>query len=98
MKGVEVCIVDEYKKEVLLGIIGEEVLRGFNVFVGYINDKIFIYKVLDDEGWFYSGDFCVMDENGNIIVVGWKKDIIIRGGENLNLNDISSYIVKFFVI
>lgn len=95
MKGVEVRIVDEHKKEVPPGTIGEEASRGPNVFVGYINDKTSTYKALDDEGWFYSGDFCVMDENGNITVVGRKKDIIIRGGENLNSNDISSYIAKF---
>ncbi|NSB89141.1 AMP-binding protein [Clostridium saccharobutylicum] len=95
MKGVEVRIVDEHRKKVPPGTIGEEASRGPNVFVGYINDKTSTYKALDDEGWFYSGDFCVMDENGNIAVVGRKKDIIIRGGENLNSNDISSYIAKF---
>ncbi|OOM10530.1 medium-chain fatty-acid--CoA ligase [Clostridium saccharobutylicum] len=95
MKGVEVRIVDEHRKEVPAGTIGEEASRGPNVFVGYINDKTSTYKALDDDGWFYSGDFCVMDESGNITVVGRKKDIIIRGGENLNSNDISSYIAKF---
>lgn len=95
MKGVEVRIVDEHRKEVPAGTIGEEASRGPNVFVGYINDKTSTYKALDDDGWFYSGDFCVMDESGNVTVVGRKKDIIIRGGENLNSNDISSYIAKF---
>lgn len=98
MKGVEVHIVDEDRKEVPPGIIGEEVSRGPNVFVGYIKDKIATDKALDDEGWFYSGDLCVMDEKGNINVVGRKKDIIIRGGENINSNDISNYIAECPII
>lgn len=98
MKGIEVRIVDKNRKEVPRGTIGEEVSRGPNVFVGYINDKIATDKALDDNGWFYSGDLCYMDENGNVNVVGRKKDIIIRGGENLNSNDISSYIAGFPMI
>ena len=43
-------------------------------------------RVLTDDGWFYSGDLCVMDEAGNIRIVGRKKDMIVRGGENLNSN------------
>lgn len=93
MKGIEVCIVDDARKEVSPGILGEEASRGPNVFVGYIKDKEATDKVLDDQGWFYSGDLCVMDENGNINVVGRKKDIIVRGGENINSNDISNYLV-----
>lgn len=92
MKGVEVRIVDENRQEVLPGTIGEEASRGPNVFVGYINDKVATDKALDNEGWFYSGDLCVADENGNIKVIGRKKDMIIRGGENLNSNLISDYI------
>lgn len=95
MEGIEVRIVDENKQEVLTGIIGEEVSRGPNVFVGYINDKAATNKALDDDGWFYSGDLCVGDENGNIKIIGRKKDMIIRGGENLNSNLISEYIAGY---
>lgn len=92
MEGVEVRIVDENRQEVKAGTMGEEISRGPNVFVGYINDKTETDKVLDDEGWFYSGDLCEGDEKGNIHVIGRKKDMIIRGGENLNSNLISDYI------
>ena len=92
MEGVEVRIVDENRQEVPPGTIGEEVSRGPNVFVGYINDKAATDKALDDEGWFYSGDLCIGGVNGNISVIGRKKDMIIRGGENLNSNLISDYI------
>lgn len=94
IEGIEVRIVDENRREVPLGTIGEEASRGPNVFVGYLNDQTATQKVLDDEGWFYSGDLCIEDENGNIKVIGRKKDIIVRGGENLNTNHICEYISK----
>ncbi|WP_373482168.1 medium-chain fatty-acid--CoA ligase [Acetobacterium sp.] len=94
MEGIEVRIVDDNRQDVPLGTIGEEVSRGPNVFVGYLNDKVATEKDLDDEGWFYSGDLCVADEKGNIKVIGRKKDIIVRGGENLNTNSIGDYISK----
>ena len=86
MEGVDVRIVDDNRREVPIGTIGEEASRGPNVFVGYLNDKVTSDEVLDDEGWFYSGDLCTIDEKGNINVIGRKKDMIIRGGENLNSN------------
>ncbi|MBC3889743.1 medium-chain fatty-acid--CoA ligase [Acetobacterium paludosum] len=94
MEGIEVRIVDEKRQAVTPGTIGEEASRGPNVFVGYLNDKLATEKDLDDEGWFYSGDLCVADEKENIKVIGRKKDIIVRGGENLNTNYISDYVSK----
>lgn len=94
MEGVEVKIVDENRQVVPPGTIGEEASRGPNVFVGYLNDESATEKDLDDEGWFFSGDLCVADKKGNIKVIGRKKDIIVRGGENLNTNYISDYIAK----
>ncbi|PKM60473.1 MAG: cyclohexanecarboxylate-CoA ligase [Firmicutes bacterium HGW-Firmicutes-4] len=94
MEGIEVRIVDENRQDVAPGTIGEEASRGPNVFVGYLNDPAATEKDLDDDGWFYSGDLCVADELGNIKVIGRKKDIIVRGGENLNTNYISEYVSK----
>lgn len=92
MEGIEIRIVDENRKDVKPGTIGEEASRGPNVFVGYINDRAATDRVLDDDGWFYSGDLCTGDEKGNIHVMGRKKDMIIRGGENLNSNLIGEFI------
>ena len=88
MTGVEVKIVDENRVEVPRGTPGEEISRGPNVFVGYFNDQVATDEAIDDEGWYYSGDICIMDEAGYIKVVGRKKDMIVRGGENLNSNAI----------
>lgn len=90
MEGVEVRIVDENHQPVPPGVVGEEASRGPNVFVGYWNDPEITKKALDEEGWYYSGDLCIMDEAGHVKVVGRKKDIIIRGGENLNINELDA--------
>lgn len=92
MEGVEIIIVDDNRKEVPMGVIGEEASRGPNVFVGYLNERNLTDKALDDNGWFYSGDLCIGGEKNSIQVIGRKKDMIIRGGENLNSNLISEYI------
>lgn len=86
LEGIQVRVVDEQGREVPPGIVGEEISRGPNVFVGYLKDREETDRVLTDDGWFYSGDLCVMDEAGNIRIVGRKKDMIVRGGEKLNSN------------
>lgn len=90
MAGVEVRVVDEKGQDVPPGVIGEEISRGPNVFVGYLKDRETTDRFLTEEGWFYSGDLCVSDEKGNIHIVGRKKDMIVRGGENLNANEIDN--------
>lgn len=89
MEGIEVRVVDDDGNDVPFGTPGEELSRGPNVFVGYLKNKSCTDEALDDEGWFHSGDLCVMDEKGNIRIIGRKKDMIVRGGENLNSNEIN---------
>ena len=86
---IQVKVVDDEGNEVPVGTPGEEISRGPNVFVGYLKARNITDGVLDDEGWFHSGDLCVMDENRNIRIIGRKKDMIVRGGENLNSNEIN---------
>ena len=95
LEGVEVKVVDDRGNPVGPGIPGEEVSRGPNVFVGYLGDQESTDKALDDDGWFYSGDMAMMDERGNLKIIGRKKDIIIRGGENLSINKIAGYLIDF---
>lgn len=89
MEGVEVRVVDEEGNDVPPGMPGEEISRGPNVFIGYLKARDITDSALDDDGWFHSGDICVMDESGNIRIIGRKKDMIVRGGENLNANEIN---------
>lgn len=89
MEGIQVRVVDDDGNDVPAGTPGEEISRGPNVFVGYLKDKKITDSALDDDGWFHSGDICTMDEQGNIHIIGRKKDMIVRGGENLNANEIN---------
>lgn len=88
MGGVEVRLVDGNGRDVPPGVKGEEWSRGPNVFVGYLGDQAATDQALHAGGWFASGDLCVGDEAGNLRVVGRKKEIIIRGGENLSIHRI----------
>lgn len=89
IRGVEIRLVDEQGADVPPGVKGEEWSRGPNVFVGYLGDREATDRVLNDEGWFASGDVCTGDGRGNIRVVGRKKEILIRGGENLSIHRIN---------
>ena len=64
------------------GEVGEVVLRGHNVFAGYLNNPEATAAVLID-GWFRTGDLGVMDADGFLSIVDRKKDLIIRGGFNV---------------
>lgn len=88
--GTEIRIVDEHRNPLPPGVIGEEASRGPAVFVGYLNNQAVTEQALDNDGWFYSGDLAVMDELGQLKITDRKKDLIIRGGENLNINDIAN--------
>ena len=85
MDGIEVRIVDKEGNDVKPGEEGQEISRGPNVFVGYLENPEDTAEALDDDGWFYSGDLCYGDGKGHIKISGRIKDIIIRGGENFNL-------------
>lgn len=92
--GVEVQVIDESGQPVLAGEQGEEVSRGPAVFVGYLKEPELSAKVLDDEGWYYSGDLCTMDNDGYIRITGRKKDIIIRGGENISSIELENILLQ----
>lgn len=92
-EGIEVRVVDEQGKDVPPGVQGEEISRGPNVFVGYLKGAEATAKALDSDGWFFSGDLCTQDERGRIRICGRKKEIIIRGGENISTREVSEAVM-----
>ena len=88
----EVRIVDEKGNEVLREQEGTLKIRGPALFVGYLK-RPKLYDV-DAEGWFDTGDIARMDLQGYIRICGRKKDIIIRGGENIPVVQIESALYK----
>ncbi len=80
--GWEAEIVDENRKPVPQGEVGELAVKGPGVMTCYYNDEKATAETLAD-GWLFTGDMAQMDEDGFIYLVDRKKDVIITGGENI---------------
>ncbi len=76
---VKIVSVSDRSKEVPLGEAGEIAIKGPQIFQGYWNKPEETKNALQ-EGWFYSGDVGVMDEDGYIKIVDRTKDMIIVSG------------------
>ncbi|KJR96207.1 MAG: hypothetical protein VR68_14830 [Peptococcaceae bacterium BRH_c4a] len=85
--GYDVRIVDFDNNPLSVGQEGEIVVNGPELFVGYrnpsLNDECF-----DPNGWFHTGDIGKLDDESYLTITGRKKDIIIRGGENISAKEI----------
>lgn len=92
--GVEIKVVDDARKTLPPGCEGEKASRGPNVFMGYFDEPELTARALDEEGWYYSGDLCRMDEAGYIKITGRKKDIIVRGGENISSREVEDILLQ----
>lgn len=96
--GLEVRIVDPETGALLPpGREGEIVVRAPEQFVGYYrpddNEKAF-----DDDGFFRTGDIAILSEGNTLTVTGRKKDLIIRGGENLSAKEIEDALLAHPVV
>ncbi len=80
--GWECKIVNEDGTEVAQGEAGELCVKGPGVMTCYYNNPEATAEVLKD-GWLYTGDVAMLDEDGFIFLVDRKKDVIVSGGENL---------------
>lgn len=89
--GNEVRIVDDDGHEVASGSPGEIVSRGPEQFLGY-SDPRFDQDSYWPEGWFRTGDIGVM-EGRHLTIVDRKKDIIIRGGENIASKEVEDLLL-----
>lgn len=78
----EVQVVDEFGKPLPTGLVGEIVVKGPQVMKGYLKNEEETKRTIKD-GWLYSGDLGRFDEDGLLYIVDRKKDMIIRGGENV---------------
>jgi acyl-CoA synthetase (AMP-forming)/AMP-acid ligase II len=83
MPGFAVRIVDDNHQPLPPGQVGELACRGEGHMLGYFGERHNFGEIMDAQGWLYTGDLAVMDEEGFIRIVGRKKDMIIRGGQNI---------------
>ncbi len=75
-------IVDEQDNEVKQGEVGELCVQGPGLMTCYYNDEKSTKETLRD-GWLYTGDMAMQDEDGFYFLVDRKKDVIVSGGENI---------------
>jgi long-chain acyl-CoA synthetase len=91
--GVEMKVVDDERREVPQGEVGEIAIRGHNVMKGYWNRPDATAEAISD-GWFYTGDMAKIDEDGYYFIVDRKKDMIIRGGYNVYPREIEEVLYE----
>lgn len=78
----EVQVVDDCGEALTTGLVGEIVVKGPQVMKGYLKNEEETKRAIRN-GWLYSGDLGRFDEDGLLYIVDRKKDMIIRGGENV---------------
>lgn len=94
IEGSEIKIVDENRQEVPFGKIGELACRGAGVMKGYFQMPEKTKEVMDQDGWYYTGDLAIVNEKGYYTIVGRKKDMISRGGYKIYPREIEDILYK----
>jgi long-chain acyl-CoA synthetase len=89
LAGVEVRIVDDNGNPLPADHDGEVVARGPNIMRGYLNKPVETAAALQN-GWLHTGDVGHFDTDGYLVLVDRKKDLIIRGGENISPSEVEA--------
>jgi long-chain acyl-CoA synthetase len=89
--GAHVRIVDDAGQDVPQGEAGEVIAKTPSSMKGYLGNAEASAEVLKD-GWYYSGDIGVMDDDGYLEIVDRKKDMILVSGFNVSPNEIEDTI------
>jgi acyl-CoA synthetase (AMP-forming)/AMP-acid ligase II len=81
--GTEVAVVDTGGQPLPPNEVGEIVIRGFNVMLGYFEDQKATAETIDADGWLHTGDVGRLDENGYLTLTGRIKEVFQTGGFNV---------------
>ena len=95
LKGTEVRLVDEDGKDVAQGEVGEVLVRGGQVMLGYWNNPKATAEALDADGWLHTGDVGKVDEDGYYYIVSRIKEMIISMGENIYPREVEEVVYQF---
>ncbi len=93
LKTNQIKVTDEDGNEIKTNEIGKILIRGPNIVNEYYVKKEKKQKIFD-QGWFNTGDLGYLDEDGYLYIVGRKKELIKRGGENISPNEVDQILYK----
>jgi non-ribosomal peptide synthetase component E (peptide arylation enzyme) len=88
--GTEVRVVDGDGRPVPVGEVGNAQVRGPSLFVGYARDGVPQPPEVTADGFFPTGDLATINDDGTINIRGREKQIIIRGGRNIDVNEVEA--------
>jgi acyl-CoA synthetase (AMP-forming)/AMP-acid ligase II len=92
--GVQVRIVDEQRQPLPAGARGEIAVQTPQMMTGYYNAPELTAAAFDAAGWFYTGDIGWLGEDGYLRLVDRKKDLIIRGGQNIFPAEVEAHLAE----
>ncbi|MBL8208335.1 MAG: AMP-binding protein [Blastocatellia bacterium] len=87
LPGIEICVMDAANHILPRGAVGEICSRGKHVMQGYLNKPAATRETLID-GWLHTGDIGYQDADGYVYITDRKKDLVIKGGENISPREI----------
>jgi long-chain acyl-CoA synthetase len=91
--GVEVAVVDAGNRQLAPGSVGEVVVRGDTVMLGYLSNEAATRSAIVD-GWLHTGDVGRLDELGFLTLVDRSKDLIISGGSNIYPREVEEALLQ----
>jgi len=98
LPGVELQLVNEDREPAIPSddeTLGEVAVRGASLFAGYLNRPEATAKVMDDDGWFYTGDLATRTRAGSIRIVGRRAtDLIKTGGYKVGAGEVESCLLE----
>ncbi len=94
LPGVDVVLVEQDGTPVEQGDTGEIVVRGPGIFKGYLDNPEITSSVLTEDGWFWTGDVGVFDDDGYLYLVDRIKDIVIVSGFNVYPSEVESILME----
>ena len=92
--GIDLAIMDADGNILPQGQVGEIAIKGNAVMRGYWKRPDEDAKVFDKQGYFHTGDMGIIDQDGCLVIVGRKKEMFIRGGENVYPPEIEEAIAR----
>lgn len=94
LPGIEIRVVGQDGRHLPFGVEGEEISRGPNLFIGYLDEPEMTARAVDADGWYHSGDLAIVHPDNTLKISGRIKDIIIRGGQNISAREVEDVLME----